>query len=211
MARDAWHGVKLEVYYLPQQPWNVPRMLSAMKSSLDYYTRSFGPYPHRQLRIVEFPRVAAFAAAPPGTMPMSESLGFIADLRDPDEIDIVSYVVAHETAHQWWDEQVIGANMQGATLLSETLAQYSALMVMERIHGRDLMRKFLRYEMDLYLRFRGQERLRERPLAAVEDRQFYVFYNKGAVAFYYLKEMIGEDAPLANRTRKLNSCSPPLL
>jgi len=193
VARDEWHGIALEVYHLDQQPWNVQRMLAAMKQSLDYYTRSFGPYAHKQLRIVEFPRVADYAAALPGTMPMSESSGFIADLSHPEEIDIVSFIVAHETAHQWWDEQVIGAHMQGATLLSESLAQYSALMVMEKTYGRDLMRKFLRYEMDLYLRFRGQERLRERPLVAVEYRQFYVFYQKGAVALYSLKEMIGED------------------
>jgi ABC-2 type transport system permease protein len=96
--------------------------------------------------------------------------------------------------HQWWDEQVIGANMEGATLLSETLAQYSALMVMEKEYGRDRMRKFLRYEMDLYLTARGQERMKERPLLKVEYKQFYIFYNKGAVALYDMKEMIGEDA-----------------
>lgn len=194
VARDEWQGVDLEVYHLAGQAWNVPRMLATMKESLDYFTRSFGPYAHKQLRIVEFPRVADYAASLAGTMPMSESSGFIADLSHADEIDVVSFVVAHETAHQWWDEQVIGAHMQGATLLSESLAQYSALMVMERTYGRDLMRQFLRYEMDLYLRFRGQERLRERPLVAVEYRQFYVHYQKGAVALYYLKEMIGEDA-----------------
>src|SRR5882724_510454 len=91
--------------------------------------------------------------------------------------------------HQWWAHQVIGADMQGATLLSETLAQYSALMVMEKEYGRDLMRKFLRYEMDRYLSSRGQERLRERPLLKVEYRQSYIFYNKGSVALYFLKEM----------------------
>jgi ABC-2 type transport system permease protein len=194
VAREEWNGVKLEVYYLKEQPWNVPRMMSSMRASLDYYTRNFGPYAHREIRVVEFPRVAGFAAAFPGTMPISESFGFIADLSHPDDIDTVYYVVAHETAHQWWDEQVIGANMEGATLLSETLAQYSALMVMEKTYGRDMMRKFLHYEMDLYLSARGQERLRERPLVAVEYRQFYVFYQKGAVALYYLREMIGEDA-----------------
>jgi hypothetical protein len=31
----------------------------------------------------------------------------------------------------WWAHQVMGANVQGATLMSETMAQYSALMVME--------------------------------------------------------------------------------
>ena len=88
-------------------------------------------------------------------MPYSESIGFIANLEHPDDIDMVFYVVAHEMAHQWWAHQVIGANMQGATLLSESLSQYSALMVMEHEYGRDMMRKFLRYEMDRYLRSRG--------------------------------------------------------
>ena len=50
----------------------------------------------------------------------------------------------------------------------ETLAQYSALMVMEKEYGRDTMRKFMQYEMDNYLRSRGTERLKERPLMRVE-------------------------------------------
>jgi hypothetical protein len=194
VAREEWNGIRLEVYYLKEQPWNVLRMMNSMKKSLDYYIKNFGPYWHKEARIVEFPRVAGFAAAFPGTMPYSESLGFIANLNHPDDIDTVFYVVAHEMGHQWWDEQVIGANMEGATLLSETLAQYSALMVMEKEYGRDMMRKFLRYEMDGYLRGRGQERLIEHSLLSVEYKQFYIFYNKGSVAFYYLKEMIGEEA-----------------
>ena len=194
VAREEWNGIKLEVYYLEEHPWNVPRMMNSMKKSLDYYIKNFGPYQHKEARIVEFPRVSSFAAAFPGTMPYSESFGFIANLSHPDDIDAVFYVVAHEMAHQWWDEQVIGANMEGATLLSETLAQYSALMVMEKEYGRDMMRKFLKYEMDSYLSARGQERMKERPLLKVEYKQFYVFYNKGSVALYYMKEMIGEDA-----------------
>ena len=84
--------------------------------------------------------------------------------------------------------------MQGATLLSETLAQYSALMVMEKEYGRDLMRKFLEYEMDRYLRSRGRELLKERPLAAGGSEQGYIHYKRAASVMYYLKEMIGEEA-----------------
>jgi len=168
--------------------------MNSMKKSLDYYTTNFGPYAHKQARIIEFPRVASFAQAFPGTMPYSESIGFIANLNHPDDIDMVFYIVAHEMAHQWWAHQVIGANMQGATLLSETMAQYSALMVMEHEYGRDMMRKFLRYEMDRYLSSRGKERQKERPLLTVEAQQGYVHYRKGSLALYYLKEMIGEEA-----------------
>ena len=194
VAREQWHGIKLEVYYLKEHPWNVPRMLNSMRKSLDYFTTNFGPYAHREARIIEFPRVARFAQAFPGTMPYSESIGFIANLDNPDDIDSVFYIVAHEMAHQWWAHQVIGANMEGGTLLSETLAQYSALMVMEKEYGRDQERKFLKYEMDRYLSSRGRERLKERPLLTVEFNQGYVHYRKGSVAMYYLKEMIGEDA-----------------
>jgi aminopeptidase N len=81
--------------------------------------------------------------------------------------------------------------MQGAEMTTETFAQYSALMVMEHEYGRDLMRKFLEYEADKYLRARGRETLREMPLGRCE-RQGYIHYNKGSAVMYYLKEMIGE-------------------
>jgi len=194
VEREEWNGIKLEVYYLKEQPWNVPRMMNSMKKSLAYYIKNFGPYEHKEARIIEFPRVATFAQAFPGTMPYSESIGFIANLNHPDDIDSVFYVVAHEMAHQWWAHQVIGADMEGATVLSETLAQYSSFMVMEKEYGRDLMRKFLMLEMDNYLRSRGQERLKERPLLTVDSGQGYIHYAKGGVVLYYMKEMIGEDA-----------------
>jgi len=194
VSRKEWNGIKIEVYYLKEQPWNVPKMLRSVEKSFEYYTKNFGPYPQKEARIIEFPRIATFAQAFPGTMPYSESIGFIANLKNPDDIDMVYYVVAHEMGHQWWAHQVAGANMQGATLLSETLAQYSALMVMEKEYGRDTMRKFLKYEMDNYLRSRGRELLKERPLLKVDSNQGYVHYRKGSVVMYYLKEMIGEEA-----------------
>lgn len=193
VAREKMDDIDIEVYYHPEHAWNVPKMLSSIRKSLMYYTKNFGPYYHKQARIIEFPRVAQFAQAFPGTMPYSESIGFIADLESEDAIDMVYYVVAHEMAHQWWAHQVIGARMEGATVLSETLSQYSALMVMEDEYGRDLMRKFLRYEMDSYLRSRGRDALKEEPLTEVDASQGYVHYRKGSVVLYYLKEMIGED------------------
>ena len=194
VERRKWNGIDVEVYYLKEHPWNVPKMVNSIEKSFAYYTTNFGPYPNKQARIIEFPRVASFAQAFPGTMPYSESIGFIADIEKPDDIDMVYYVVAHEMAHQWWAHQVIGANMEGATSLSETLAQYSALMVMEKEYGRETMRKFMEYEVDMYLRARGTERIKERPLMRVEANQGYIHYRKGSLVMYYLREMIGEDA-----------------
>jgi ABC-2 type transport system permease protein len=36
----------------------------------------------------------------------------------------------HEVAHQWWTSSY-RANVQGATMLSESLAEYSSLKVLE--------------------------------------------------------------------------------
>ena len=192
-ARRSHAGVNLSVFYDPAHRWNVDRMLSALERSLDYYQASFGPYQFDQARIIEFPGYEVFAQAFANTMPYSERIGFAADNSDPDEIDYVTYVTAHELAHQYWAHQVIGADAQGATMLSETLAQYSALMVMKHLYGEDKIRRFLQFELDNYLRDRGRQGLEELPLMRVEN-QPYIHYRKGSVAMYLLQERLGEAA-----------------
>ncbi len=163
-------------------------------------TENFSPYQHRQVRIVEFPRYGRYAASFPNTIPFSESIDFIARMQDEDSIDNPFYVTAHDVAHQWWGYQVLGADVQGATMLSESMAQYSALMVMEREYGSQKMRRFLRYELDGYLSGRGGELLEEMPLELVEG-QPYLHYRKGSLVLYALKDYLGE-VPLNEALRR---------
>src|SRR5262245_11741895 len=76
-------------------------------------------------------------------------------------------------------------------MLIESFAQYSALLVMERMYGREHIRKFLKYELDRYLRSRGGEVVEELPLARVEEQQ-YIHYQKGALVMFWLRDVIGE-------------------
>lgn len=196
-AIDHWTApdgrvIEIAVYYHPTHPWNVQRMIYAVKKSLAYYTANFGPYQHRQVRIVEFPRYATFAQSLPNTIPYSEAIGFIARVESDDDIDYPFYVTAHEVAHQWWAHQVIGADAAGATMLSETMAQYSALRVMEKEFGSANMRRFLEYELDHYLLGRSAERKRELPIE-LNENQAYIHYNKGSLVMYALGDYIGEE------------------
>ncbi len=193
VRRDKWKDVNIEVYYDAKHPYNIERMVEGVRKSLDYFTTRFSPYQFKQMRILEFPRYERFAQSFANTVPFSEALGFIADLAKEDAIDYVFYVTAHEVAHQWWAHQIIGADAQGSTMLSESLAQYSALMVMEHEYGPQKMRKFLRYELDNYLSSRAGELVEELPLYRVEN-QPYIHYRKGSLVFYRLKDEIGEDA-----------------
>ncbi|MCW3798446.1 aminopeptidase [Sphingomonas sp. BN140010] len=212
-ARRNHNGVALEVLYHPGHDHNVPKMLRAMSTSLDYYRANFGPYQFNYARIIEFPGYNSFAQAFAGTMPYSESIGFNANTNDPEKIDFTTYVIAHEISHQYWAHQVVGADMQGGTLSSETLAQYSALMVMKKLYGPDKIRRFLKYELDGYLRGRKGEALEELPLERVENQQ-YIHYRKGAVAMYLLQERLGEAAvnrALARFVARYRFTGPPYL
>ncbi|MBI3473624.1 MAG: hypothetical protein HY013_19895 [Candidatus Solibacter usitatus] len=195
VLRDNWNDVQLEIYYHPGHEYNLAKMMKGMKAALDYCTRNFTPYQHKTVRIVEFPRYATFAQSFPASIPYSEGIGFIARVNPTDEedVDYPFYVTAHEVAHQWWAHQVIGGNVQGSTLMSESLSQYTALMVMKHEHGPEQMKRFLKYEMDRYLIGRSVERKKELPLVRVEN-QPYIHYNKASVVLYALQDYVGEDA-----------------
>ena len=194
VKKAQWNDVAIEIDYQKGHEYNLDRMIKGVQESLDYYTKNYGPYQHKMVRIIEFPRYQSFAQAFPNTIPFSESIGFIAkvDDNDPKDIDYPFYVTAHEVAHQWWAHQVLAGNTQGATVLSETLAQYSALMVMKHHYGEAKMRRFLKFELDRYLVGRGQERKKELPLAFNENQQ-YLHYRKGSLVMYLLQDQIGED------------------
>ena len=192
VKRDQWKNVKLEIYYQPGHEFNLDKMMDAAKTGLDYYETNFGKYQFDQFRVLEFPRYRRFAQSFPNTVPYSEDIGFIERLKKPDDIDFVYFVTAHELAHQWWGHQLLGSQTQGSNMMSESLAEYSALMVMSRKYGENMARKFLRYELDGYLRGRAGETRHEPPLVLVQ-REPYVWYQKGSMAMFALADYIGED------------------
>lgn len=194
VKKDRWNDVAIEVYYHKGHEYNIATMIDATKKGLDYLSKNFGPYQHRQFRVMEFPRYEDFAQSFPNTVPFSESIGFIAkvDPENPEDFNYPFLVTVHELAHQWWAHQVIGGDVQGSTLLTETLCEYSAAMVMEKAFGKEQIEKLLRHEVRSYLSARTSESKREWPLA-LNENQSYLHYNKGALAMYALKEAVGEE------------------
>ena len=195
VKKEIWNGIRLEIYYHKPHDYNLDRMLKGMKASLAYNAKNFSPYTHKQLRIIEFPRTAGtFAQAFANTIPFSEGLGFIADVDEEngDGVDYPFAITVHEVAHQWWAHQVIGADVLGATMLSESMSEYVSLKVLEHQHGKSKMRTFLKKSLDGYLMQRTFETKRENPLM-YNDGQGYIHYQKGSLVFYALSDYIGEE------------------
>ncbi|MFD2786943.1 ABC transporter permease/M1 family aminopeptidase [Hymenobacter rubripertinctus] len=186
--------IPITIYYQPGHEYNLKRMAEGAKDALAYCSRNFSPYQHRQVRILEFPQYAAFAQSFANTIPFSEAIGFVADVddNDPQDLNMPYYVTAHEVAHQWWGHQVVGGAVQGSTLMSEALAEYTALMVLRHHNGPTTMQRFLKFDMSRYLQGRGFEQKKEVPLALVENQQ-YIHYRKGSVVMYALQDYLGED------------------
>ena len=194
VKKDKWKNVDLEIYYHEGHDYNLDRMMKGMKYALEYCSTQFSPYQHRQLRIVEFPKIlGSYAQSFPNTVPFSEGVGFIADVDDSRKggNDYPFYITAHEVAHQWFAHQVIGADVLGATVMSESLSEYVGLKIIESVNGKNKMRKFLKKALDNYLTDRTFETKRENALM-YNDGQGYIHYQKGSLVFYALSDYLGE-------------------
>jgi ABC-2 type transport system permease protein len=192
VKKGNYKGVNIEVYYEPKHPYDVDDMIEASKAGLDYYQANYSPYQFTQFRILEYPRYRDFAQSFPNTVPYTE-YGFLGRVLDPKkDVDRTYFVTAHELAHQWWGHQLIGGSVAGTNMMSESLAEYSALRVMQKRYGDGQMRKFLSHELDGYLRGRAAETRTEPPLGLVQ-KEAYVWYQKGSLIMYALSDYIGED------------------
>jgi ABC-2 type transport system permease protein len=196
VKREVYQGVvdpiNIEVYSAPAHPNDVPGMIDSSKAGLAYYEKNYSPFQFKQFRILEYPRYRNFAQSFPNTVPYAEP-GFLGRVVDPQkDIDRTYFVTAHELAHQWWGHQLIGGMVEGSNMMSESLAEYSALRVAQKKYGDNQMHKFLKHELDGYLRGRANESRHEPPLVLVQ-RESYVWYQKGSLVLYGLSDYIGEN------------------
>lgn len=186
-SKDSEKSVAIQIYYDPSHTENLKRMMQSTKASLDYYTKQFGPYPHRQLRFVANPGYGGANHAAPINITTEEGFFLFNPKQDARGFDLVTAVVAHEVAHQWWGNQLKSAYLEGAGLLSESLAWYSAMGVLEEKYGPEHLNKLLSFLREEYENPRTKAAV---PL--LQSTDFYQNYRKGPFALYALSEYIGK-------------------
>ncbi len=192
-AQSAWKNVPIDIYFHPSHSYAIQDMIDGTKAALAYNSRNFSNYQHSNVRIVEFPLTqGSYATTFANLFPTSE-LRFLSavDRSNAKNVNLPFYIAAHEMAHQWWGNQVLAANTQGAKFLSESLAEYSALRALEARHGVAPVRTMLRLNLLQYLRGRSNETDNEPPLMLTDERQ-YISYRKGAIVLRTLSQFLGE-------------------
>jgi ABC-2 type transport system permease protein len=196
-ARPAQESVAIEILHHPGHARNLERIRRSVLASLDYYTAEYGPYPHGQLRLVEHPGDGNSLHAAPVNISYEEGFSLFNPDADRRDLDFPFAIVAHEVAHQWWGNQLTPALVAGAPMLTESLAWYSAMGVVEQTYGTPHLQRLLAMMREAYLTPQSRAAV---PLLEAYD--WFLVYRKGPFAMYALREYVGHE-PVNAALRRL--------
>ncbi|MFC6192310.1 M1 family aminopeptidase [Dyadobacter subterraneus] len=184
-------GTKFRIFYNSGQTKNLPALMRAMKDAISYGNTQFSKYPLQQITLAEIPAYRGSATAYPGVIFSNEKYNFLVDASDTSRVDFIYATTVHETAHQWWANQIIPQACAGYAFLTESLAKYTEAMLCEKRLGKMLLRKYLTADNELYFNMRNISGQKELPLNRTWEQAF-VCYQKGGLAMYAIKEVLGE-------------------
>jgi hypothetical protein len=205
-----WNDVAIQIFHHPGHTSNLDRMVRSVRASLSQYSEQFGPYPYGHIRLVEHPGHGLGMHAEAATIDYQEGFSLLNPEDGPRGLDLPFYVVAHEVAHQWWGAQLALARpIEGAGLLTESLASYSAYQVVRDTYGPEHLRRILGQLGRSYQIPRSRAAV---PLLRANDA--FLAYRKGPFAMYALSEYMGRErvnGALRRMLEEHRSGAPPLL
>jgi hypothetical protein len=137
--------VTVSSYYFAFSEYGGKGALDAAVQAVQIFSQRFGPYPHKSLAVV----MADFNDG-------MEYSAFFYLSRDfyslyntaQDAVNYLVFVAAHETAHQWWFEQV-GNDQAEQPWLDEALSTYSERLFYESAYPH-LVSSWWAYRIDFY-------------------------------------------------------------
>ena len=178
-------GVAIRILHHPGHTGHLDRWVRSIQASLDYYTAHFGPYRYRHLTVVEIPGDGVGAHAEASIITHGEGITLLRPRDDARSLDLPFAIIAHEMAHQW---VVPIAFVEGAPVMSESVAWYQAMLVVEQARGEAQLRRLLSWMRQPYPHApirRGEPLLR--------GLDPYMSYRRGPFALYALNRYVGAD------------------
>ncbi len=187
-------NIEIEVLYHDKHFENVDRLLKNAELSLDYCIDNFNAYPFEKISFVEVSSfTSGFAAtAYPATIFMTENMIFHANIDSDPSKDVINELAGHELAHIWWgNSQINPDEREGASMLTESLAMYTEMMIYKKLYGKERMMERVQIHQQIYDNEKGL--YGNPPLYKVPYGATHIAYSKGAIAMVELSELIGED------------------
>lgn len=189
VRREHCHGVDVSVFHHPAHANIVDAMARSACAALELYGRLYGPYAGDALHLVENSERGIGAHSEPGLVDYGEGFALLNPAITDGGLDLVTAVTAHEVAHQWWGgNRFRAAHAEGAGLLIESMATYSATQVVEDVLGPQQLQAYLGMMRDQYQVPRS---LAMPPLLRATEQ--FLNYRKGPLALHAMSQYIGRD------------------
>ena len=164
--------------------------LKFASDALRTFQNRFGPYPYRELDVIETPTTAG-GIEYPGIVVIGRSL-----YSNSNQRDFFEFATVHEVSHQWW-YAMVGNDQVNFPWVDEALAQYSTLLYEENLRGKPAAQGMLRnYFQGLYDRAKGggRDAAVNQPVAAFnEDDYGAIVYGKGPLFYDAIRTKMGDD------------------
>jgi hypothetical protein len=203
-------------YYYPEDRQAGARALEAAEEALTIFNRDFGPYPYRELRIVEAPiggsaggmeysglvTVAQqfYSKFDLSSIPILQKLNL--DSMKPQMEKLISgqleWVVAHEVAHQWW-HGIVGNNEKELPFVDESLTNFSTYHYMASRYGEKIGKQVAFQQLNMTYQLDrlngGADGSLIKSAASFGTPMSYggQIYSKGALHYIALKDLLGEE------------------
>jgi hypothetical protein len=147
----------------PSPARNAQAVANLSARAVEYFAGRFGPYPYSSLSLTQMP--GRVSQGWPSLIFLS-SFSFLTPQEksqlqmSPVTRSLSDNVIAHETAHQWWGDLVVWKSYRDQWL-SEALANYSALLLMESNSPTQFRAVLEKYREDLLTKNKEGLRLSE--------------------------------------------------
>ena len=215
VASAVQDDIAINSYFLPEHRDRGQVVLDTAVDALQFYRDVYGPYPWKELDVVEAPlKGGAGGVEFTGLVTCSTGLyedltsdlgplmalvgmGELGDLLTGID-EMLEFVVAHEVAHQWWNASV-GSDSRREPFLDEALANFSAVRYFAHRHGAEAAARQRQLQLEInYQTYRflgGPDLPVASPAGDFENILAYsaIVYGKGALFFEHLVDRFGEE------------------
>ena len=159
--------------------------VNVAKSSIDIFSKLFGDYPYDTYSVVASDFFIGGMEYPMLVM-IDESL------YNKENKFLLEYVIAHETAHQWW-YSVIGNDEISEPWLDEALTEYSTVLYFEEKYGKETGDKLIK-TMEVQTRnFKANDMFKATTDYKDSSEYSLSVYTKGAVVFDKIRKEVGDE------------------
>ena len=155
------------------------------KKSIEIFSELFGDYPYDTYSVVASDFFIGGMEYPMLVM-IDESL------YNRENKFLLEYVIAHETAHQWW-YSVIGNDEINEPWIDEALTEYSTVLYFEKKYGKETGDKLMKTMQVQTRNYKASNMFKATTDYKDSSEYSLNVYTKGAVVFNEIRKEVGDE------------------